>query len=146
MKALWGILGGIVVLAAMAFGGAFGRIIGDTAVGALGTASRGSQMSEAQAATAEAMRDTLPKQLDEVTVWKGVSSDGPTLQYEYELAGVAADYSTTFKTDITDLVTGKVCGSSEMRLVMTHGGFYRYQYHDSTGAVMADFTVGTSNC
>jgi hypothetical protein len=97
-----------------------------------------SDMHDAQVYTANVIKSSLPKKLDDVTTLTDVRVEGTALVYIYEVTSPAI--SNEAGISLASTVTKRFCASPNGPKVLKLGGAYGYEYQNQ-GKVLYRFNI-----
>lgn len=85
----------------------------------------------------------LPKQVDSVTTWTGVSAEDGTIHYRYT---VQADPSQLDETALHDSVLRQLCSTTETKKLLDRDVAMRYSYGFDGSSKQVDMTFTKDDC
>lgn len=85
----------------------------------------------------------LPKQVDSVTTWTGVSAEDGTIHYRYT---VRADPSQLDETALHDSVLQQLCATTETKKLLDRDIAMRYSYGFDGSSKKVDMTFTKADC
>lgn len=87
---------------------------------------------------------TFPMQLDEVTVWTGITGTSNALRYQYTLQDI--DESQVSSTVLKNLIAPSVCTNTDTRYILNKDINMEYSYAVQGSAQTYFFIVSKSDC
>jgi len=94
----------------------------------------------------EEIRPTLPKKVDQITTWTGVSHSGTSLKYDFKLDLKSAELPPNALSLIRQNTVKQVCQTSTVVNAMKAGGVYIYKYQTADAKSLGQFEVRSKDC
>ena len=111
------------------------------------TTGAAASVEEIQASAAEAIRPQLPIQVDAISTWVGVSSEGETLAYSYVVKLRKSELDVNqFRQAMRGSLRNSACRQKDMMSIMELGGRYKYSYTGDDGAFISSITISSDDC
>jgi len=142
MKEVLGIVGTIIV-AAIA-GTSFQTVVNNLSMSSARSAEN--KVEERFRLATEEIRPTLPKKVDDITTWMGVSYSGTSLTYEFRLDMKAAELPQNALTLVRQNTVKQLCKTSSVVNNMKEGGVYIYRYQTADAKSLGTFEVRSKDC
>jgi hypothetical protein len=99
----------------------------------LGPAAREALLACSQARAADALRERLPMQVDEVTTMESIAVEGTMLVYTSRIALDRSDLREDAAQILDQSTRTNVCSQEDMAATLSYGGAYAYVWLDRSG-------------
>jgi hypothetical protein len=148
MKTIWKILGGLVIILAIAFAGGIGKIVGKSATESYYAGKKEATIDAALLHTASEMNKTLPMMVDAETRLDSTTGINRTIRYNYTMVNyTVADLDPAqFKQSMEPTIVNKVCTTKEMQVFVRNKVPVSFAYYDKQGKQITVITVPSSSC